>query len=443
MKKKISIEYLHPVGLEEIFVRWNLDTPKDAKVVELENVIILKGWALLKENKRAILLIDNGDIIQSYEFDQIRQDVITKVLKVDVSGHPCMKCGFRQEISLENSLRIGFRTDTDDYWVANIVLKDINKISIGKKGYLFLEGDTNRSEDQFSGKLLISKEELDNWENYFSRINEMMSHAAAKWIFLLAPAKEYLFPEYHPREKANFTPLDQFFQRTKSWKSKIMYPFETLVPNKSATFSKTDSHWTDYGSLEVVNNILRYFDVKSDVEIPKFSLKFLAGDLGRQLNPPCLEPMFVADFSEMPAKLIFDNKIPNIGRIIHYENTFAQNPDVIMIFGGSSSRTLIPWLCLNYQNVVFVHSTGSVDRSVLEAIKPDKVILQTNSRFIVRTPVTVCNIESVIRQKIASGLVGDKQTWCAEQAAQSESILKCWHIERSLTNVSIERQEEV
>ncbi|HGY6688330.1 TPA: hypothetical protein ACNTBU_005087, partial [Escherichia coli] len=92
-------------------------------------------------------------------------------------------------------------------------------------------------------------------------------------------------------------------------------------------------------------------------------------------------------------------------RISIYENSKAKTSYNCVIFGDSFSVSMCPWLALVFKKVTWIYSAGSVDKQILEYEKPDYVILQCNSRFLLTPPTTEYSIKESIINKLKHGNV--------------------------------------
>ena len=116
-----------------------------------------------------------------------------------------------------------------------------------------------------------------------------------------------------------------------------------------------------------------------------------------------LNPCIVLDGEVEFVSKVFDNAIWNGGRVRIFEQRDAATVLTCIIFGGSSSTALCPFITRYFKRVVFIHSTAAIDTEVLSQEKPDYVILQTNSRFINVTPQNAENysLRKTVKHKIS------------------------------------------
>jgi hypothetical protein len=101
------------------------------------------------------------------------------------------------------------------------------------------------------------------------------------------------------------------------------------------------------------------------------------------------------------AGAIFDNRLPNIGRTLVFENADAVYLLKVVVFGASSGYPMLKYLKRLFARVVFVHSAAQVDVAVLQHEKPDALLLQSNGRFLVQAPHLHFSLADAVQTKLA------------------------------------------
>jgi hypothetical protein len=99
---------------------------------------------------------------------------------------------------------------------------------------------------------------------------------------------------------------------------------------------------------------------------------------------------------------VFDNQLPNIGRVLVFERADALWPQSLLIFGASSSYPMLKYLKRLFGRIVFVHSAGNVDREVVRHEGPDFLVMQTTARFMIEPPNTGFVLGAAVTSKMAS-----------------------------------------
>jgi len=312
-------------------------------------------------------------------------------------------CGFSYAITTLETFYFGVTIDETDYIVATISISSAQKVLVGHDGYLFLDHDTNQSKDQFLGLKTIKPNDLKIWENYFKNTKYHMTEKGIEFIFCLAPAKENVLESYYPFKKSDKTPIEQLL----SINNDIIYPLELLKDIGDSSYSKIDTHWSDFAALQVaeyLDNKLTGNNSKSNELRYPFYIQQVSGDLGIKTTPKKSQAILKADFSEIYKKIIYDNKINNRGWVRVFQNDLSMHDDTIVFFGDSYSINMLPYFVNKYKRVVHIFSGASIDYDVIEHEKPTKVIIEIASRFIITPPKENFCFTSEISRKHGSSI---------------------------------------
>lgn len=401
----IRVNHIAGVSNSEAVKHWYLDDPKPGIIASAEaKTIKFRGWVVCQPGFIVDeVVVERRDEIQSFALTDERIDVAQRFSAIG-SLHPVpVKCGFNFEInSSSGKVRLGYKIGSNIVWCASIEIVVTLKVEQGSDGWLFLGNDTNHSMKQFSGERLLSDQELQLWDTYFSTLRGASWKNSFKSCFLLAPAKEFCVPEHYPIERGSRVALDQFLERFEEM-NPIIWPREELARDKEQTYWKGDTHWTDYGAYVSAMLALKFLQLEPAPEslTPNYAITKKAGDLGGKLTPPVKFAVATADFTVAKKSLVFDNEIHNHGRIRIYEPDVPKYPDYKCIcFGDSFSVNMVPWLIPYFGRLVYVHSAAALDRDLLEAERPTHVIFQTNSRFIISPPDALGYLKESLTSKL-------------------------------------------
>lgn len=401
---RLDISYLGEALSNKAINRWHLDSPKQ-NVFDVDNkgCMQVRGWILCEQETVLQVIIRTVNSTQYFKLSEARPDVIRKILQQDPTRHPCLICGFNFKIDDWNyGFDIGFLINNEPVWAYNIRKSKTIKVEEGARNWLFLGNDTNSSVEQYTGHYLLTTQEIEQWKTYFQQLESDSIKIGFNWAFLLAPAKEFIFPEYYPFKKGEMTPVDQLISSHFSY-GKLVWPYDVLSEDRELTYWKGDTHWTDYGGAVAAQETLKTLGFKNyelDLSI-QYSIKHRAGDLGGKFSPPRISPVPTADFTSVFEKQIFDNQVHNHGRIRVYENGELEHTKTCCIlFGDSFSVNVTPWLVKHFYRLIYIHTAAAFDRSILKAEQPTHVILQTNSRFIINPPKINFSIRPSIEGKL-------------------------------------------
>jgi hypothetical protein len=130
--------------------------------------------------------------------------------------------------------------------------KTINgDVVIGKEGWLFYDGGDN-IKDFFKLNLFTETEARLFIENIQKRY-EWCKNNGIEFIFLIAPNKHNVYPEYYPFERPEgITRTEQIMSALpESLKDVVIYPLDYIRQNKTAAmplYFETDTHWNMAGA---------------------------------------------------------------------------------------------------------------------------------------------------------------------------------------------------
>ncbi|HAX7840068.1 TPA: hypothetical protein OR109_003135 [Escherichia coli] len=383
-----------------------IDSPSSSLVIDEKNPVVeIRGWIQIFDNENVTLMIKYGEIVEEFSPEIERNDVVRSLNSN--GSYTISKCGYRHKVvinnlSILNLITLNVKINGQCYELCSLNIRKIIKVKEGKSGWLFLDNDTNRSVDQFTGKKLISNTDLIKYMDFFSAIDGLSNKLNFSWCYSISPGKEFIFHDYHPNVLGNINPMIQILNLCVS---NVICPIDDLFESRELSYWKGDTHWTDYGALLACMQIFNFFniDVKGVFDSISFKISKSYGDLGSKLIPPIESDKL--SYIDSKSFMIFNNGIINHGRISIYENSKAKTSYNCVIFGDSFSVSMCPWLALVFKKVTWIYSAGSVDKQILEYEKPDYVILQCNSRFLLTPPTTEYSIKESIINKLKHGNV--------------------------------------
>lgn len=410
-KKSVLIEKLKPNN--NLIEYWFLDAPKNNLVLYESNWLEISGWVLPVLNSNPdwhVYIKDDSGKKEFFKIEVNRPDVYHKVLGKEKEECKDAKCGFKFKLNFLKfigNLKLGFSNFKSQEEVDVAIISFVNVISCieGRSGWLFLDNDSNRSVDQYTGNLLLNNNDLASWAEYFKGVNSLVKGEDKKAAFLIAPSKEEVLRKYYPFERASITVLDQVLQLQKDgWNLINMADVFLNSFAPEACFKRNDTHWTDRGALLAVMCFLDKIGFNCDCvnDIFKndiYELKKEFGDLGSKMTPPrSAETEYLQGLS-VEEDVAFDNFLPNIGRVIIYSKKDALFQKNLLIFGSSSSYQMLRYLRRIFMRIVFVHSAANIDREIFCYEQPDILLIQSNSRFLIKPPVLNFSLKDAVNAK--------------------------------------------
>ena len=404
-------------------LRWHLDFP-DAQRPPwlLPGGWVVQGWVVLPEalaewvGKAEIIARWSKTFELCHPLSIRRPDVIEALFGTADESHPQVQCGFRftvphrlEQFSL--FLRLGdmqfplSQVDIPSGVHLDDALPPSLKVLEGKQGWLFLDNDTNGSVDQCRGRLRLTEGGVEQWQQYFQAVEQLADSAEAAHAVLVAPSKESVMgPSYHPFTEGSNGPIQQLMALPEA--HSIVYPQALLTQLGDEAFIRTDSHWSQQGAMVAAKALATALDLDPNAVNALFAedeyvQRTIVGDLGNKFTPErhCNIEV-LRSFSYMKCRY-YDNGLPNFGRLSVLVNDQALMPSVCLLFGSSSSYSMLNYLCRLFQQVVFVHSAGSLDPELVKAVNPAYLVMQTNARFMVQVPEVDQSLLKLIDEKRA------------------------------------------
>lgn len=386
---------------------------------------IVQGWVLVEpkvyerlgpKHKPHLSLKLNENLVRYVPLDRARPDVIDSVQrsKEKTAYQAQLLCGFRLSMPLAGVrlplyLHVGEQvhllTELHLPKVAeeqNNSAKPVLKVLQGKSSWLFLDNDTNFSVDQHRGYLGLSQSCVLQWQRYIQGWQRHLQSFGSKAVFLVAPTKESVLTQYYPYQAAEHNLLSAIFDLMPT--EMYLYPVAQLKALGDESYYKTDTHWTQQGACLTSRLVAQRLGldqqhVDSIFEQDRYQMKRHSGDLGKKLEPQAVQlEGFLVSFTYRNW-VVFDNGLPNFGRVLLIEYDEALTNTTCLIFGSSSSYSMFSYLCRIFKRVVFVHTAGQIDPLLLQTVTPDYVIAQTNARFMVRPPRADYDVLAQIKEK--------------------------------------------
>lgn len=313
---------------------------------------------------------------------------------VDHSRHyalpVAMSNGYVLDLNLLTANRVGIILDDKSVqWLFSISKKTILGVLRGLDNWLFLDNDSNKSSDQYTGKMLISDNEISNWNTYFHKVASNISN----FLLLIPPSKEAVFPEYYPHKRAKFCPIDQFESLIEKFPINYLYPLNLLKRDKTS-YVKTETHWSYKAGANIFFSILERLNIEHEKFVLPytFSARNWVGDLGSKCNPQEFsDNYYVIDNLTIYADVIFTNLTfqNKQGKITKYHNNSAYCKKKIVVFGDSFNNVLVPFFTSFFSDVIIVWSNATIINDVLRYENPDYVIAEITERFIIRAPAVL------------------------------------------------------
>ncbi|MBE0465000.1 MAG: alginate O-acetyltransferase AlgX-related protein [Halomonadaceae bacterium] len=410
------------LGSNTAGLRWHLDFPDSQRSPWiLPGGWVVQGWLVLPDSlaewvgKVEIVARWGKTFELSHPLSIRRPDVIEAIFGTETAEHPQVQCGFRFTVPHfvdQFSLFIRLGDDQSLLTLVEMSHDHIDKASPptikvleGKQGWLFLDNDTNGSVDQYRGRLRLTDEGISQWQKYLQGVTQIANSISAAHAVLVAPSKESVMgPHYHPFAEGSSGPIQQLLALPEA--RNIVYPQAHLAQLGDGAFIRTDTHWTQQGAMVATKALAVAMSldpgaVDAVFAKDKYKQRKFTGDLGNKFTPErhCnIQTLSTFNFIKYRH---FDNCLPNFGRLMLVVNEQALIPEICLIFGSSSSYSMMNYVCRLFKQVVFVHSAGTLDPELIKAVNPAYLVVQTNARFVVQVPGVKQSLLELIHEKRA------------------------------------------
>jgi hypothetical protein len=299
---------------------------------------------------------------------------------------------------------------------------DRENVLVGRNGWLFLCNDGNDVLGQYTGRVRLSKEHLDDWSALIEARMELAAELDVTWLTSIVPYKEVVYSEYLPSKyvRAEHRVVDDILARAATLGAPFVYLLEELRAAKGdpPPYSSTSTHWTHYGAFVAYESTCRALQ-RAAIDLPRLSGESIAwrpfrahDDLGGKLEPPRFGPSVRARLRHHRSRLVFDNRVLTQGRTMVFERDDGIGPSAV-VFGQSSAAYVLIFLKESFRRLVFVH-TCTMPREILERERPDVVLAYPAERFLVRVPddsSAMRQIAEAIRIKRERGALRDRLGW--------------------------------
>jgi hypothetical protein len=139
--------------------------------------------------------------------------------------------------------------------------KNSRNVLVGTGGWMF--ASEKRMVEHFCGSLPFTDRELNDWQKLLERRRDRLAQHGIKYIFVLAPDKHSIYPEYLPawlKDLGGRTRVDQFFAHMKAHSTVEVLDLRPalLAAKKTApVYLKTDTHWNQLGAFIACENVIQ------------------------------------------------------------------------------------------------------------------------------------------------------------------------------------------
>ncbi|MCD9005782.1 hypothetical protein LDO31_05935 [Luteimonas sp. XNQY3] len=400
--KRISLRRTRKNPEADPIKAWHLDQPRNQSILEDDADLCLRGWVFPEAPGGAVEVILHVDGLPEAVFPaDIPAPTARHAVLGEIETHWSIQAAF--EITIPAGSRLvafSFRTAGQTVAFAEIRIDTIFKVQRGLGGHLFLDNDTNRSVDQYTGRLLIDPLQIRGWEAYADALLNL-DNPARSMRLLICPAKEEVFGDVYPHKRAALTPVDQVLALCPGHLTR--FPLDRLREARDTTYSTVDTHWSDQGAMVGAVDYLESIGLERHAgDLPtRFEARQVYGDLGGKVEGGQHGTFMTLPRDYPQLQPGYDNGIGNHGRIWIYTNAGAPVQETLLIFGDSFSVSLSAILAAVFSRVVYAYTAAGLDTSLIEEECPRHILAQTNQRFLINAPGASIDVDRQAAAKIA------------------------------------------
>lgn len=267
-----------------------------------------------------------------------------------------------------------------------------NDALIGKDGWLYVDGSQEHMAEHYQGLLQFSPQELSELQNLLEHRRDWLAQLGIEYIFVVAPDKQSIYPEYLPSWLApvrHHTKLDQFIDYMHNHSTATVLdlrPALSASKRIAPTYYKNDTHWNNWGGFvacqEIGKALEKSFPGFKPLSLDSFDLKknqFETGDLARMLGVVAIED----DFTPTPKANLPTLMEASTNPKLSYPTYFTSNSNaakICIVFKDSFGDALKPYLGYYFKQVCYVPDHGNINTNLVEELKPDVVISEIVER---------------------------------------------------------------
>ena len=264
-------------------------------------------------------------------------------------------------------------------------------VLVGREGAFFYK--QNRVLEYTQHRAPYSEDELHEVASKLLNNNERLKKLGIQYLFVLAPNKHSIYPEYLPShiEAADTTRLDQLVQYLNTYhpgKVQVLDLRPVLLEQKKAgqLYEATGTHWSELGAFYGYQAIVRTLNIQPfmldemEVELRDGGPYELATQLGGALTPeklPGIVPNAVMDsLALLSQKVVLAdttglNKSAKIR--VPFKYTIADNDKTVMVFRDSFFTRLVPFFKLHFGSSTY-YWQGNLNWPAIEEERPAYVV---------------------------------------------------------------------
>lgn len=287
---------------------------------------------------------------------------------------------------------------------------DTGKVLVGRDGHLFLTNDTNRVIDQIEGRFVLEPRQLWGTALAHAARRALCEAQGARYHHILIPDRETVLSQFLPEDviphRDGLTPIEQYARIGADRVHRFAYDPDILRRTyEEPSLFKGDTHWTCDGAVRYMKALLPGLGCDlspyDNVAIKSYAYQN-PGDLSVKIG--AAPESASIRMPETPAlKAVYDNNLPNLGRMRVYHNPEQPEQERWLVLHDSFGEWLTLMLPLLARTTCFVHMPDWDEMFVLD-YRPTRVLFLQIERFFVRQPLNGIDFDQfMLEQAQAKG----------------------------------------
>jgi alginate O-acetyltransferase complex protein AlgJ len=265
----------------------------------------------------------------------------------------------------------------------------------GREGFYYYADD--QAIEDYVSESPLTAQALANWREALVRARQWLEARGIAYVFLVAPDKHVVYPEYMPASIRRIGPVsrtDQFYRSMEDLRFLVdVRPPLLQAKAGERVFQKTDTHWNDRGAFVAYTAIIEAVRAQVPAVLPPWPRadfdavaretqgKDLAGMMGlkRVLNE---EDLLLVPRRTRQARVVEPSgaePIAEEGRLVT-EIPGSSLPRAV-IFRDSFTSRLVPFLSQHFSRAVYLWQ-NDFDAAAVQSEHPDVVVQEIVGRHL-------------------------------------------------------------
>jgi alginate O-acetyltransferase complex protein AlgJ len=279
--------------------------------------------------------------------------------------------------------------------------RSVYKVLIGPNHWLFI--GEHQMVEHYLGQARFTPQQLEDWRQVLEKRRDWLAARDVKYLFVLAPDKQDIYPEELPVWLRNAAPagretkLDQFLKYMKEHSTVAILDLRPplLAAKKIApTYLQNDTHWNLFGGFvacqEVIKALTQQFPDLPPLRLEDFTwtnTPATGGDLARMIGLDAPEKNYIS-FKPKPHVIV-----PEVRETTNFVSAWdshkpsfiSENPgpllETAVVFHDSFGVAWKPFLGHSLKRIIFMSENREFNLRVILETRPRIVVNEVLERY--------------------------------------------------------------